>query len=213
MKTQKTSKIYNTYEPSLTDGYTQNGAVICAETVYTKEMIYDFSVFSYANKNPNKNSKLIAFFLYFLCSCWLAMFIIRFIGEGNAHDIGNMFFPIGIIFLIAFFEPLIMKITMSNLQGDLRGNAYIFNENHVRISSKSKGISGQSDYEYSSFHSVYETPRYFYLFLNDERSAYMIQKCDVKNGRDKELSEFLRSKFPHDKYHFRNVKYKAKKGG
>ena len=77
-------------------------------------------------------------------------------------------------------------------------NNYLFNDNVLKVSSKSEEYSGEAEIEYSLFTKVYETSAYFFLFQTNNQ-AFIIDKSTIEGGSADDIRNKLTS-FVKDKY-------------
>ncbi|MBQ8163116.1 MAG: YcxB family protein [Clostridia bacterium] len=172
-----------------------------AEVIYNKQAFGDLMKF---NAIPSL-AKAIFYVVSFVFALGLMI-----------TSIGQQFFPISLVLfilvctvsLLALYSYFIRpQLALRKFNDDMIvTNHFVFEDDGVKMSSKTKSRQGSSKLAYSSFVKICETKKYFYLFVN-KTGVLIVTKSEILNSDEKALRSFLNSKFPD------RTKNKLKKKG
>lgn len=149
----------------------------------------------------------LKYFLYTLFISILLIFCLIACFK-DKYYILSLLFTLIFIFFISYrvFRPLfkIKKEVKEKKLSQGFKNAFFFYPNYFSI----KNHKGRSKIKYYKVHKVYETPEFFYIYLNNE-NAFLLSKECFKEGTSKNFSKFISKKaiFRYSNY-TKTLKYK-----
>lgn len=165
---------------------------IKTSTVYTYEAFKDFYRFSVFQGKYGKIGKYVL-----LIFCPVALIFLSM----QLKDFIILFLFISFIFIYAFIFYFIMpkKAYKTQLNVFNGSNVIIFKSDEIKVTITNCGFSANSSIQYFALYKIYETEKYFYLYLN-KRAAYVIAKTGINNGTIEELRAFLKKKLGQKGY-------------
>lgn len=126
----------------------------------------------------------------------------------NKYYLLSFLFVIIFIFFICYriFKPIfkVKKEVKSKKISKGFQNTFFFYTNYFSV----KNYKGKEKTNYLFIYKVYETPNFFYIYINSE-NAYLISKDGFEKGTSKQFSEFIQKKvlFKYSNYS-KDIKYK-----
>lgn len=152
-------------------------------TKYTKEKYNDFLKF---HDNKYGTKELIRLILIGLCLLYIFIFNI----VCKKWYIILLFIVLAVI--IYFFNKLSSdKRGKKNKRKIEKEYTFYFYENHIKIKYKRQF----ERLKYFSLHKIFETDKYFFLYL-DERNSLILSKDGFEIGTAEGFSKFIKGKCP-----------------
>ena len=175
---------------------------IKATTVYDEKTMKDFIGFSLFKGRNYKLRRKIAFWIWPVLMLLLLGLIVLELAMNLDTDTREkliMTFFGCILLWFGFFRlfPAFLFNQSKKLLGTV--NTFAFQEDGFWMSSESPLFKGDSTWQYSALHKVYETQRYLYLFITGAQ-AYILQKNGITGGSAEELRERIAGRLPSGKY-------------
>lgn len=139
----------------------------------------------------NDRNKL-KYYLYTLFISILLIFCL-IVCFKDKYYILSLLFTLIFIFFISYrvFKPLFKikkEVKEKKLSKGFK-NVFFFYPNYFSV----KNHKGRSKIRYYKVHKVYETPEFFYIYIDNE-NAFLLSREDFKEGTSKKFSKFIRKK-------------------
>ncbi len=93
--------------------------------------------------------------------------------------------------------PKIMYKSMKNIS-DIK-NEFIFKDDEFSTVSSSLQFNGNSTTKYEMLYKVYETPKYFYIYIN-KAQAYIVNKSEIIDGTAEQIRDSFLKHLTHKQY-------------
>ena len=144
-------------------------------------------------KKSNPKKRIILYNI--ITSVLLAIVILEFVFFGPDMTLYLLLLTVLLLgFLENFLYFILPKISFKKMSTFRNAeNEFVFCDDVLKISSKTKEYSGEGQIEYTALVKVYETSRYFFL-LQTERQTYIVDKSTIENGTAEDIRNKLISK-------------------
>ncbi len=175
---------------------------IHATTVYDEKTMKDFIGFSLFKGRNYQLRRRVAFWIWpVLMLLLLGLIVLELAMRLNADTLDTLIFAFFLCVLtwagLFYLLPAFLFRQSKKLLGTV--NTFVFQEDGFLMSSESPLFKGDSTWQYSALHKVYETQNYLYLFITGAQ-AYILQKSGITGGTAEEIRSRMMKRLPSGKY-------------
>lgn len=187
--------------------------MIKVNTLYSKKLLRSFEIFHFFRKSIFKSVLniilIISLFIpLYLVTCVILSglyFQLVFI-KNSGFEATSLIDIVGLI-IVAMILPVIYfilcKRTIKHLKRDYRIEEgmkveYEFGENEVKVSLSTPFESDSFIYNYKSIDKIYETSKYFYIYLS-EYDLFILAKENLANEDLSNLKNIFKANISEDK--------------
>lgn len=171
---------------------------IKAVTKYDYEVYKDFAWFNMFHSSLSKKVIGLLAVIMTLMLLFDIMKIFRHNEDSGAASIVFWVIFIVIIFIAIYFITPKLSYAFSKKLADIE-NKFIFEDDELLIISENTQYSGTSTIKYEMLDMIYDTSKYFYIYI-DTVQAFIVKKGSISKEEAEKIGQAFKMYLPAQKY-------------
>jgi len=162
------------------------------KTTYTKETYMDFLRFH----TKTYNLPYMAYTIFWSTVFFLCIYLAFSAGDRLQGVLLTVVLICFIVYRLFRPKKIVDKELKSDKVSSNNTNTFTFYDKKFNV----KNANGTFDFRYFMLHRIFETDKFFYLYVNNE-NAFLVSKKTFSFGTSEEFSKFIKNKC---KFKYRN---------